>query len=125
MPPGNSGCFFARNQSVQVERASRYFVKEAKRVGAEGVLIYVPGDEYLKTGRLGLEPDVVLRASAFAYNQGASFLAEVEKAESTAGELHARLKEFGINPASGLNAAQAAFQNLTKNCAACHKTYRN
>jgi len=49
-------------------KAFRYFIKEAKRLGADGVVIFVSGYDYLKGGRLGLETDVLFRASAFTYN---------------------------------------------------------
>src|SRR5437899_2123424 len=57
-----------RGSRADQSKASRYFIKEAKRLGADGVLIFVPGYDYLKAGRLGLEPDMVFRASAFVYN---------------------------------------------------------
>ena len=57
--------------------------------------------------------------------RGEQFLTDLAKAETTAGELHARLREFEANAASGWDAAEAAFQNLAKTCASCHKTYRN
>ena len=57
--------------------------------------------------------------------RGTQFLVELAKAERTASELHACLKELEINPASSWHAAETAFQNLAKNCAACHKTHRN
>ena len=50
-------------------KAERYFIKEAKKLGADGVIIYVPGYDYLKAGRLGFGPDFVFRASAIVYNQ--------------------------------------------------------
>ena len=57
--------------------------------------------------------------------RGEQFMAELAKAETAANELHSRLKELQSNPATGLPAAETAFQNVTKNCAACHTTYRN
>ena len=53
------------------------------------------------------------------------FLAELAHAKTTAADLHARLKESEPNPSTGWNAAEIAFQNLAKTCAACHKTFRN
>ena len=57
-----------RGPGADQSKAFRYFIKEAKRVGADGVVIYVPGYDYLKAGRLGLEQDILFKASAFVYN---------------------------------------------------------
>jgi protein tyrosine phosphatase (PTP) superfamily phosphohydrolase (DUF442 family)/cytochrome c556 len=57
--------------------------------------------------------------------RGEQFMAELAKAETTANELHSRLKELQTNPTAGLQTAKAAFQNVTESCAACHKAYRN
>ncbi len=50
-------------------KASRYFVKEAKRLGADGLIIYTAGDGYTKGGRLGFGPEFVFKASAIVYER--------------------------------------------------------
>ena len=57
-----------RGTRADQSKAFRYFIKEAKRLGADGVVICVSGYDYLKGGRLGLETDVDFQASAFVYN---------------------------------------------------------
>jgi len=57
-------------------KAFRYFVMEAKRLGADGIIMYGPGEAYTKGsgifgpggGLLGFGPDFVFKASAIAYD---------------------------------------------------------
>lgn len=58
--------------------------------------------------------------------RGDKFLAELAGAERIAGELHARLKDFTAGASEAKRAAaDAAFQSVTRNCAACHKAFRD
>ena len=57
--------------------------------------------------------------------RGEKFRVELAKAETTADDLHSRLKDFETSPTTGSQAVETAFQNMTKSCAACHKAYRN
>jgi hypothetical protein len=57
--------------------------------------------------------------------RGEKFLTELSKAELSASDLHAHLKQQGTGPTSKSQAVEAAFQNINKSCISCHKTYRN
>jgi len=57
--------------------------------------------------------------------RGEKFLTELVKAELSASDLHAHLKQQGTGPTSKSQAVEAAFQNINKSCISCHKTYRN
>ena len=58
--------------------------------------------------------------------RGERFLAELGKAEATAGNLHSRLKDFAAESNSAnRTAVKAAFQAVTQNCASCHKAFRD
>jgi len=56
--------------------------------------------------------------------RGEQFIAQVGKAETSAGDLHKRLQELGSDPALAPQ-AETAFRAMTENCATCHKSYRN
>ncbi len=57
--------------------------------------------------------------------RGDKFLAELVKAETTANDFHLRIQELASNPALPLQAAESAFQNVSRTCIACHKAYRD
>ena len=57
-----------RGSRADQSKAFRYFVKEAKRLGADGLIIDAPRYNDLKAGRLGFGPDFLWRASAIVYN---------------------------------------------------------
>ncbi len=58
--------------------------------------------------------------------RGDKFLAELARAETTSGDLHARLKDLATEGSPSNRAAvDAAFQSVTKHCAACHRTFRD
>ena len=57
--------------------------------------------------------------------RGDAFEAKLLNAAGTAHNLHAALKDVDANPGNGKAAADAALQNMTQTCAACHKAYRN
>jgi predicted small secreted protein len=65
-----------RGLRADQSKAFRYFVKEARRLGADGIIMYGPGEDYLKGrglfgpggGLIGFGPDFVFRASAIVYD---------------------------------------------------------
>ena len=57
-----------RGSRADQSKAFRYFVKEAKRLGADAVIIDAPRDNDLKAGRLGFGPDFLWTASAVVYH---------------------------------------------------------
>ncbi len=65
-----------RGPRADQSKASRYFLREAKRLGADGIIMYGPGEAYTKGsgifgpggGLLGFGPDFVFKASAIAYD---------------------------------------------------------
>jgi hypothetical protein len=57
--------------------------------------------------------------------RGQKFLLELTQADTNASALHASLEEFQRDPSMSPQKATAAFENLGKNCATCHKTFRN
>jgi hypothetical protein len=57
--------------------------------------------------------------------RGDMFKTELLKAAGTAENLHSALKALAANSGGGTATADAAFQDMTKRCAACHKVFRN
>lgn len=65
-----------RGPRADQSKAFRYFVMEAKRLGADGIIIYGPGEAYMKGrglfgpggGLIGFGPDFVFKASAIVYD---------------------------------------------------------
>src|SRR3989442_7866033 len=65
-----------RGPRADQSKAFRYFVKEAKRLGADGIVMYGPGEDYRKEtgifrpggGLIGFGPDFVFKASAIVYD---------------------------------------------------------
>jgi hypothetical protein len=66
-----------RGPRADQSKAYRYFVKEAKRLRADGLILYGPGEDYRKGrgilgpggGLIGFGPDFVFKASAIVYDR--------------------------------------------------------
>jgi len=65
-----------RGPRADQSKAFRYFIKEAKRLGADGIITCGPGEDYLKGrglfgpggGLIGFGPDFVFKASVIVYD---------------------------------------------------------
>ena len=68
--------FSFRGPREDQSKAFRYFIREAKRLRADGIIMHGPGDGYMKGrgifgpggGLIGFGPDFVFTASAIVYD---------------------------------------------------------
>lgn len=57
--------------------------------------------------------------------RGEQFIAALGAAEASAQNLHNSLKNLEAHPTENVAGVEMAFETMMKNCASCHKTYRN